>query len=54
LLLGFSFIYLTFGTTSFNALFNLVYTSDDFLLFLGILFILIALLFKIGAVPFHA
>jgi len=54
LLLGFSFIYLTFGTTSFNALFNLVYTSDDLLLFLGILFILIALLFKIGAVPFHA
>jgi NADH-quinone oxidoreductase subunit N len=54
LLLGFSFIYLTFGTTSFNTLFSLVYTSDDILLFLGILFILIALLFKIGAVPFHA
>ena len=54
LLLGFSFVYLTFGTTSFNALFNLVYTSDDNLLFLGILFILVAFLFKIGSAPFHA
>ena len=52
LLLGFSFIYITFGTVSFEFLSCLSLTSAG-ILFLGILFVLIALLFKIGAAPFH-
>jgi NADH-quinone oxidoreductase subunit N len=54
LLLGFSLIYLTFGSTSFEYLMTLTQTSADLYLFFGIVFILIALLFKIGASPFHA
>jgi len=53
LLLGISLIYIFFGTTSFEYLLTLSNTSDIFL-FSGILFILITLLFKIGAAPFHA
>lgn len=52
LLLGFSFIYITFGTVSFEFLSCLSLTSAG-ILFSGILFVLIALLFKIGAAPFH-
>jgi len=52
LLLGFSFIYLFFGNSSFETLLSLNLLNDDFLFF-GILFILAVLLFKVGAVPFH-
>jgi len=52
LLLGFSFIYLFFGNSSFETLFSLNLLDDDFLFF-GMLFILAVLLFKVGAVPFH-
>ena len=52
LLLGFSLVYLTFGTTSFEYLTCLSLVSTD-MFFLGIFFILIALLFKVGAAPFH-
>jgi NADH-quinone oxidoreductase subunit N len=54
LLLGFSLIYLSFGSTSFEALTSLATVSDNFFLFTGILFILVAFLFKIGAAPFHS
>jgi len=53
LLLGFSLIYLAFGSTSFEFIMNLTQTSTDPFLFFGILFVLIALLFKVGAAPFH-
>ena len=54
LLLGFSLIYLAFGSTTFELLFSLAFNNNDVFLFLGILFILIALLFKVGSAPFHA
>jgi len=53
LLLGFSMIYIAFGSTSFEFLISLTQSSDDLSPFFGILFILIALLFKVGAAPFH-
>jgi len=54
LLLGFSLIYNAFGSTSFESLMSLANLSNNFFLFTGILFILIAFLFKIGAAPFHS
>jgi NADH-quinone oxidoreductase subunit N len=54
LLLGFSLIYLSFGSTSFEFLMNLTQSSSDSFLFIGILFILIAFLFKVGSAPFHS
>jgi NADH-quinone oxidoreductase subunit N len=54
LLLGFSMIYIAFGSTSFEYLMNVVQTSEDIFLFLGLLFILISLLFKVGSAPFHS
>jgi NADH-quinone oxidoreductase subunit N len=54
LLLGFSMIYITFGSTSFEFLMSLSQVSSDSFLFLGLIFILIALLFKVGSAPFHA
>jgi len=54
LLLGFSLIYTSFGTTSFESLMCLSHTSEDSFLFCGVLFILIAFLFKVGAAPFHS
>jgi NADH:ubiquinone oxidoreductase subunit 2 (subunit N) len=54
LLLGFSFVYLSFGTTSFELLFSIAISQNDNLLFCGILFILVALLFKVGSAPFHS
>jgi len=53
LLLGFAFVYLTFGSTSFEVIMNLIMNSDNNFLLFGIIFVLIAFLFKIGAAPFH-
>jgi NADH-quinone oxidoreductase subunit N len=53
LLLGFSLLYVSFGSCSFEVIYSLINTLDDSFLFCGILFILVAFLFKIGAVPFH-
>ena len=54
LLLGFSLIYISFGSTSFESLLCLANASSNSFLFCGILFILIAFLFKVGAAPFHS
>jgi NADH-quinone oxidoreductase subunit N len=54
LLLGFSLIYLSFGSTSFEFLLCLTLSSSNSFLFIGILFILISFLFKVGAAPFHS
>jgi NADH-quinone oxidoreductase subunit N len=54
LLLGFSLIYTFFGTTSFESLMCLSHASGNSFLFSGILFILVAFLFKVGAAPFHS
>lgn len=53
LLLGFSFVYLTFGGTSFELIFSMLTIKSEPFLFIGVVFILMAFLFKIGAVPFH-
>jgi NADH-quinone oxidoreductase subunit N len=53
LLIGFSFVYLLFGSSSFETLFSLAITKSDELLFLGLLFVLTVLLFKVGSAPFH-
>jgi NADH-quinone oxidoreductase subunit N len=54
LLLGFSFVYLAFGSSSFEILFSIAVTKQDDFLFFGLLFILLVLLFKVGSAPFHA
>lgn len=54
LLLGFSFVYLSFGSTSFEFLTSLAQETTDTFLFLGFLFVLFALLFKVGSAPFHS
>ena len=54
LLLGFSVIYLTLGCSSFETIFSMVALQNDPFLYIGVLFFLIALLFKIGAAPFHS
>jgi NADH-quinone oxidoreductase subunit N len=53
LLFGFALIYVAFGVTSFEALSKLFSTSDGVLAFWGLLFILAAFFFKLGAAPFH-
>lgn len=52
LLFGFSLIYISFGTIVFEDIIKLN-VSDDFMTSWSLLFIIIALLFKIGAFPFH-
>jgi NADH-quinone oxidoreductase subunit N len=54
LLLGFSMIYIAFGSTSFESLMSLAQSSEDSFLFVGLLFVLVALLFKVGSAPFHS
>jgi NADH-quinone oxidoreductase subunit N len=54
LILGISIVYLTFGSTSFETLFSLAYSNNDLFTFCGLLFILFALLFKVGSSPFHS
>jgi NADH-quinone oxidoreductase subunit N len=53
LLLGFLLLYLVFGTTSFETLSKLFFAPNNFLIFCGSFFVIIALFFKIGSVPFH-
>lgn len=53
LLLGFAIIYFSFGCLSFEFLYSLLHNSTTNFLFFGILFVLVALLFKVGSVPFH-
>ena len=54
LLFGFSLIYIVSGTTSFETIQNLFEEPFCFnIVLLGILFVLAALLFKVGASPFH-
>ena len=54
LLFGFSMIYLATGSFSFDSIQNLVLEPSYFsALSLGLFFSLVALLFKVGAVPFH-
>jgi NADH-quinone oxidoreductase subunit N len=56
--MGFSFCYLIFGSTSFDALIKLneVIFKSDFKIFASIsfLFFSLAFLFKLGSVPFHS
>jgi NADH-quinone oxidoreductase subunit N len=54
LLLGFSLIYVSFGSTSFESLLSLANASENAFLFCGMLFILVAFLFKVGSAPFHS
>ena len=54
LIFGITLIYLIFGSTNFEIIASMIFLQNDSLWFIGILFILIALLFKIGAVPFHS
>jgi len=53
LLFGLSFFYLTFGSNSFEFLNSLITSKNDIVLFLGLLFVLVVFLFKVGAAPFH-
>ena len=56
LLFGCSFIYGSLGTTNFNEIRLLISDFSDNIpktFILGIIFIIISLLFKIGAAPFH-
>ena len=52
LLLGLSLIYISFGTLNFDSIYSLAH--ENIFLFLGILFLFITFLFKVGAVPFHS
>jgi len=54
LIFGITLIYLIFGSTNFEIIASMIFIQNDSLWFVGILFILISLLFKIGAVPFHS
>jgi NADH-quinone oxidoreductase subunit N len=55
LLLGFSFIYLSLGSTSFDVLTKLSQSSENFeLALIGIALTLTAFLFKLGSFPCHA
>ena len=54
LLFGFSLLYLSLGSTSFEALTRLSENNNEIdLTLLGIVLILVALFFKLGAIPFH-
>lgn len=51
---GLSILYLNTGTVNYEELLALSYFADfDFSFFLGILFIIISLFFKLGVAPFH-
>jgi NADH-quinone oxidoreductase subunit N len=54
LLFGITLIYLVFGSTNFEILFSFAATNNDPFWFCGILFVMVALFFKIGAAPFHS
>jgi NADH-quinone oxidoreductase subunit N len=53
LLIGMAIIYLYFGSVSFETIYSISSFDCGSLFFLGFLFILIVLLFKVGSAPFH-
>jgi NADH-quinone oxidoreductase subunit N len=53
LLFGICLLYLAFGSTSFELLFSLIISNDNGFFVAGMVFTVIALLFKLGAAPFH-
>jgi NADH-quinone oxidoreductase subunit N len=53
LLLGFSLVYFSMGSTSFDSLAGLLEDSNILLGFIAFIFIVVALFFKLGAAPFH-
>lgn len=53
LLFGFTIIYISFGSVSFEMITKLTSTNSYLLVFYGFLFILFAFLFKLGSFPFH-
>jgi NADH-quinone oxidoreductase subunit N len=53
LLFGFCFIYLSFGFFSFEYIMSLTVQTNNYFIVIGLLFVLAAFLFKIGAAPFH-
>jgi NADH-quinone oxidoreductase subunit N len=55
LIFGITLIYLIFGSTNFEILHSLVSNDkNDIFGFCGVLFVLFALLFKVGSVPLHS
>lgn len=54
LLFGICILYLTFGSTSFELIFSLLLLTNNAFYNVGVVFVLFALLFKIGSAPFHA
>jgi NADH-quinone oxidoreductase subunit N len=53
LLFGFCLIYLYFGSISFELISSIATCNKDPLFFCGFIFVLIVLMFKVGAAPFH-
>jgi len=53
LLLGFCFVYLYFGSVSFDLIRSIVNFSANPLFFCGFIFIIVLFLFKLGSAPFH-
>jgi len=53
-LFGLSLVYLSFGTLNYTKLSLLVVNGDvGFFAYVGFLFVIVGLLFKLGVVPFH-
>ena len=53
LLFGFGLIYLHFGSLSFELISSIINFNYNPFLFVGFLFVIIVLMFKLGAAPFH-
>jgi NADH-quinone oxidoreductase subunit N len=53
LLFGFCLIYLYFGSLSFELISSIINFNYNPFLFVGFLFVIIVLMFKLGAAPFH-
>jgi NADH-quinone oxidoreductase subunit N len=53
LLFGICLVYLFFGSVSFELIFSIASYNNEQFLFIGFLFILFVLLFKVGCAPFH-
>jgi NADH-quinone oxidoreductase subunit N len=53
LLFGICLIYLFFGSVSFELISSIASYNNEQFLFIGFLFILFVLLFKVGCAPFH-
>jgi len=53
LLFGFCLIYLYFGSLSFELINSIINFNSNPFFFIGFLFVIIVLMFKLGAAPFH-